>query len=209
MAPVLLNVHAIKSCSEVNGPGVRSVVWTQGCSRACPGCFNPETHAHVRRSLHDPQALGEQLGGRPDTQGVTLSGGEPFEQAEACAVLAEAIRARGKSVMVFTGWDMAELRTASAPAVHRLLAATDLLVAGPYVPRLAEHGRRWCSSRNQQVHALGGEGALSGERLEVGVQEPVVEVDVGRGAARWTGFVGRQELSEVLGGWAARDHGCR
>ena len=87
MDKLFLNVADIQLRSRVNGPGLRSVIWVQGCTRGCPGCFNPHTHPHDPRHLLDPEALAQRLMRVPDTDGITLSGGEPFEQAAACAVL--------------------------------------------------------------------------------------------------------------------------
>src|SRR3972149_712339 len=48
-APVILRLHALLPRSRANGPGMRAVIWFQGCTRGCPGCFNPETHASGSR----------------------------------------------------------------------------------------------------------------------------------------------------------------
>ena len=97
MSEMLLNIADIRHRSEVNGPGLRSVVWVQGCSRRCLGCINPHTHAHEPVKLLDPQYLARKLVDITDTVGITLSGGEPFEQARGCAILAETVKAAGKS----------------------------------------------------------------------------------------------------------------
>lgn len=151
---VLLNVADIRHCSRVNGPGLRSVVWVQGCTIGCPGCFNPHTHIHAPRRLLDPLALGQHFVGLADVDGLTISGGEPFEQAEACAILAETMHGHGRSVMVFTGYRYDFLRRCDRPAVQRFLAAIDLLVAGPYVQGLPADPITWRGSVNQSVHPL-------------------------------------------------------
>ena len=77
-----LSISSILSQSEVNGPGERLVVWTQGCSKACPGCFNPETWKFSRKNLWESTELAEKVfSSSPD--GLTLTGGDPLEQPEA------------------------------------------------------------------------------------------------------------------------------
>lgn len=87
-------------------------------------------------------------------EGITLLGGEPFAHAVGGSQLAERIRAAGLSVMIFSGFTLAELQAKADPAAGRLLAATDLLVDGPYRRELRETRRRWIGSANQKIHFL-------------------------------------------------------
>jgi anaerobic ribonucleoside-triphosphate reductase activating protein len=87
-------------------------------------------------------------------EGLTLIGGEPFAHARDAAELAERVRQGELSVMIFSGYTLAELRGMSDEHVARLLAATDILVDGPYVREQPETRRRWIGSANQQVHFL-------------------------------------------------------
>ncbi len=191
MSEILLNVADIRHHSHVNGPGVRSVVWVQGCRRRCPGCINPHTHAHEPVKLLDPQQLGRQLAEVRDTVGITLSGGEPFEQAEACAILAETVKKAGKTVMVFTGFSLDEIRACDEPAVQRFLRATDLIVAGPYVQELKCESKMWRASSNQTVHFLNGSEVTEDELLDT----PVIEVQADGGTLSYTGFPDPEDLT--------------
>jgi anaerobic ribonucleoside-triphosphate reductase activating protein len=100
-------------------------------------------------------------------EGITLLGGEPFEQATGSAALARAARAHGLTVMVFSGYTLAELR--ARDDATELLAATDLLVDGRYDRTRPEppppHGRRWIGSTNQMMHFLTGAYAPGDPRL--------------------------------------------
>ncbi|GIP51303.1 4Fe-4S single cluster domain-containing protein [Paenibacillus vini] len=127
-----LFVHDINRCSFVNGPGARAVVWVQGCSLGCPGCFNPGTHRaeHPSASIADPAAMGEELGRLP-VDGLTLSGGEPLEQPEAVSELIRAFRRwNSGTVLIFSGFSPKRI-FASAAARSTLLLA-DAVLAGPY-----------------------------------------------------------------------------
>jgi len=150
----LLNVHAVIPSSCANGPGVRAVVWTQGCSMQCPGCRNPLTHSHEPRTLVEPDQLAEAIAAIPGVEGLTVSGGEPFEQAPAVARLCRVVRESGLSVMVFTGWTYESIYRSKDKAVRRLLGQVDILVDGPFIQELTDPKLRWRGSSNQTVRFL-------------------------------------------------------
>lgn len=87
-------------------------------------------------------------------EGITLMGGEPFAQAAPLALLCERVREAGLGVMVFSGYPLSTLRALGSSAAQRLLAATDLLVDGPYLRSRPERTRRWIGSENQEMHFL-------------------------------------------------------
>ncbi len=87
-------------------------------------------------------------------EGVSFLGGEPTAQAAGLAAVARGVRAHGKSVMVFSGYTLAELRGRKDPAVDDLLAHTDLLVDGRYLEARRTTSRRWIGSDNQELHFL-------------------------------------------------------
>ncbi|ASV74939.1 Ribonucleotide reductase of class III (anaerobic), activating protein [Thermogutta terrifontis] len=91
---------------------------------------------------------------RWNLEGVTFLGGEPMLQAKGLALVAERSRRAGLSVMVFTGFTLEYLGSCSLPGVKQLLAATDLLVDGPYLAHCPETKRHWVGSTNQRFHFL-------------------------------------------------------
>lgn len=150
MAPMINIAHMLpRSC--VNGPGERFVVWVQGCSLHCRGCWNPDTWNTRAGTLVDVHSLIAEIEGTSAIEGVTLTGGEPFEQSEPLAVLARAVRERGLSVMAFTGYELDELQTS---AQRQLVALCDVVVAGRYVQTRRLVGERWRGSANQSIHFL-------------------------------------------------------
>jgi len=144
-----LNVAQWIPASRVNGPGERFVLWLQGCALRCPGCWNPDTWSHQPRHVLSLDAVLAMVS--CNVEGITLSGGEPFEQAEALVPLLDAVRARGLSVMVFTGHTRAELRGA---AIDAMVARSDVLVTGRYVAARRSLHLAWRGSTNQEVHFL-------------------------------------------------------
>jgi anaerobic ribonucleoside-triphosphate reductase activating protein len=148
-----LQVAAQLAGTRAEGPGWRYAVWVQGCPLRCDGCCNAAMQEFSGGTAHDTAALAATIAATPGIEGLTLVGGEPFAQAAAGADLAERVRAAGLTVVVFSGYTLAELRGQVNDA-ERLLAATDLLIDGPYLAAQASHHRCWIGSDNQQVHFL-------------------------------------------------------
>jgi anaerobic ribonucleoside-triphosphate reductase activating protein len=153
----LLQVAQIVPSTEAEGPGRRFALWFQGCPLRCPGCCNPEMLPFAGGQTLAVAEVLEQVRAAVEAhavEGVTLLGGEPLAHAAGAAALAAAVQQLGLTVMVFTGYTLAEARELPDPAVRDLLAQTDLLVDGPYRRESPEPRRRWIGSANQQVHFL-------------------------------------------------------
>lgn len=141
--------------TEAEGPGVRFAVWVQGCSLRCPGCCNPEMFVHGKGGVElEAAELASEILSTPRIEGLSVLGGEPFEQAEAVAELCRLVRAGGKTVMVYSGYTLDELRrrVSREPGVQALLDTTDLLLDGRYDASQPEERRRWIGSANQVLH---------------------------------------------------------
>lgn len=151
MTTTLRVAHLLHGCRTL-GPGSRSVVWVRGCSRRCPGCIaSPILDDGPALVLEATELVDRVLA--TEDEGVTFSGGEPFEQAQAVAEVATALHAAGRSVMVYTGHTLAQLRADPRPAVAALLGVTDILVDGPF--EIAHQGDHlWRGSANQRIHLL-------------------------------------------------------
>jgi anaerobic ribonucleoside-triphosphate reductase activating protein len=147
------------AATAAEGPGIRAAVWLQGCSVQCPGCFNPQLWADRGASVDETEALAHDWARQAvasGSEGVTLLGGEPFDQAEASAIIAEAFRAAGLTVMTFSGYprELLDQWSADRPDIARLMAATDLLADGPYLRDHPDTRRPWIGSVNQGLTAL-------------------------------------------------------
>ena len=131
----MLNIAHACVTEGVNGPGRRFTVWVQGCGRRCRGCFNPGLQPREHRRRLMPEDLVEEARASADIEGVTLSGGEPFDQAGDLAVFLDALRSGAgpdeMTVIAFTGYLLEELRGGSE-ARRQLLGLVDLLVDGPF-----------------------------------------------------------------------------
>ncbi|MFC6395611.1 4Fe-4S single cluster domain-containing protein [Luteococcus sanguinis] len=154
---------------SAEGPGRRTAIWTQGCSIRCHGCINP--HLFPAAGGHD-MTVAEIIRGALASQdeGITILGGEPFDQAAACAALSRAAQAGGLGVICFTGHVMEDL--VDDPSAQALLQHVDLLVDGPYMADSPDVRRSLVGSTNQRFHHLttryaGYEPDQTPDRLEV------------------------------------------
>ncbi len=139
------------SDSIVDGPGLRLTVFTQGCPHRCPGCHNPETWDPAGGREVPLEELEALLAGNPLLQGLTLSGGEPFLQAGDCATLARRARRRGLDVWTYTGYRYEDLAEAGRADWEALLAATDVLVDGPFLQAQKSYAALFRGSDNQRL----------------------------------------------------------
>jgi anaerobic ribonucleoside-triphosphate reductase activating protein len=148
-----LNLAALLKGTRMAGPGLRDAVWVQGCSIRCPGCANQSYLPHERRILLSVERLLDHLRARRGRiDGLSVLGGEPTEQAAAVAELLRGTQALGLSTVVFTGRTLESLR--HDPACAALLAATDLLIDGPYLEAQQDLTLHWRGSRNQRLLRL-------------------------------------------------------
>jgi len=147
-----LRIHAYEPISRANGPGRRAVVWTQGCSIRCPGCFNPTTHdPNAGQAIDTVDLAPTILAQSPAISGVTISGGEPTEQPEALLDLLRRLGDSKLSRMMFSGHTLEAIRLIThGPAI---LAELDVLIAGPFI-QTAPSPLPLLGSQNQKIHVL-------------------------------------------------------
>jgi anaerobic ribonucleoside-triphosphate reductase activating protein len=155
-----LRIHAFEPSSRANGPGARAVIWVQGCSLGCPGCFNPETHPSAGGERVPVENLFRRIVTLENTgaiEGITVSGGEPLQQRRPLLALLRRVREETSlSILMFTGYAWDEIQ--HMPDVEALLACVDVLIAGRYDAsrRIAGSENYLRSSANQTVHLLTG-----------------------------------------------------
>jgi anaerobic ribonucleoside-triphosphate reductase activating protein len=126
-----LFIHAIERGSRANGPGSRLVVWTQGCSLKCKGCWNPETHDFGGTSTNLSSILGMLIDG--GYEGLTVSGGEPLDQAEPVFQLGLMAKSLGFSSVLFSGYSLEGVKRKLG--TKEIAQAFDVLLSDPYVSK--------------------------------------------------------------------------
>ena len=144
-----IRIAGVTQDSIVDGPGMRLVVFVQGCPHHCPGCHNPETHGFDGGRVIDTTEIVAMMDSNLLLDGVTLSGGEPFEQVAAAKIIAHEAHKRRLSVWCYTGWTWEEIM--ASPRKRGLLAYIDVLVDGRFVMDQRSLALKWRGSTNQRV----------------------------------------------------------
>lgn len=169
--------------SSVNGPGRRAVIWLQGCTLGCRGCWNPGTHSFDHADNESPESLASWILNQPDIEGVTFSGGEPMQQAAELSLLVGELKERAPkmSIGIFTGYNLAELdggrfgfRQSGAEGREQgfstwidgpeeclrqwnsIRVHLDFAVAGRFQESKLDTSTPMRSSRNQELHLFSG-----------------------------------------------------
>lgn len=152
LAEEKLRLAGIVRESIVDGPGLRFVVFCQGCPHGCPGCHNPSTHDFEGGFFCSLSRILEEIDKNPLLFGVTFSGGEPFCQPRKFAMLGAEIKARGLHLISFSGYtleQLLELRK-EIDSIDKLLHQIDVLIDGPFVLAERDLTLSFRGSRNQR-----------------------------------------------------------
>jgi len=199
---MMIRVNRIHYPVTALGPGRRVGIWLQGCSIGCPGCASRDTWAEDPSKLIDVGQLlayFHAIDGPID--GVTISGGEPFEQPEALHALLEALyrwreeSGRSFDLLCYSGLPLARLRRDHAG----VLALLDALIPEPFVDRLEPEGP-WRGSANQPLVLLSalGERRFAGSVLASAQERPSIQVDVRGGEVWFIGIPRRGDLDRIV-----------
>jgi anaerobic ribonucleoside-triphosphate reductase activating protein len=148
-----VRVAGIVEESIVDGPGIRFVLFTQGCDMRCYGCHNSESWDFSGGISMQTNEIITLMLSNPLTDGLTISGGEPFLQAAECAEIAMAAQTNGLNVWIYTGMTFQELiqRTELDTDIKKLLNHTDVLIDGPFILVERSLSHKWRGSYNQRL----------------------------------------------------------
>jgi len=146
----MLRLAGVVPESITDGPGFRFTVFTQGCPHHCPGCHNPQTHDFSGGEEKNVEDLLQQMRKNPLLSGVTLSGGEPFCQAQQLLPLAQAVKADGLELAAYSGYTFEQLVEQGGDML-RLLQLCDVLIDGPFLLEQRSLSLRFRGSRNQRL----------------------------------------------------------
>lgn len=139
--------------SIVDGLGIRTVIWTQGCKHKCPGCHNPETWSFTGGALVDIKYIEKEMDKLEGQTGITFSGGDPFYQPKECAYLAKHAHKIGLNVWCYTGFTYEQLMSLSKknPDIMSFIKEIDVLVDGPFRQELKSFNVKFRGSSNQRL----------------------------------------------------------
>ena len=138
------------SSSQIYGPGNRFVIWVQGCSLECPGCWNKEFWTTESGYELEISKLISIISSTNEIEGITILGGEPLEQPEATLNLIQSVKRIGLIVMLYTGYEEDEMTDLQLECVY----ASDIVIMGRYVASMRDTTLRWRGSSNQEIKIL-------------------------------------------------------
>lgn len=143
----------LQSDSIVDGPGLRTVLWTQGCSHHCKGCQNPQTWDFEGGGLIPIDLVKQAIDELEDQDGFTFSGGDPMFQPEQCNEIAKYVRKKGMNIWVYTGFTYEELIKMSKvkPIYKEFLSNIDVLVDGRFIETQRNLNLLFRGSKNQRL----------------------------------------------------------
>ncbi|MBQ1270930.1 MAG: anaerobic ribonucleoside-triphosphate reductase activating protein [Clostridia bacterium] len=145
-----IRINGIVSESITDGPGIRYTVFTQGCAHNCPGCHNPETHDYNGGSFKSTEEMLEAIRRDPMITGVTLSGGEPFDQADKLLEFAKAVKEMKLELAAYTGYVYEKLLSEGGSR-GELLRLLDVVIDGPFIMDQRNLDIRFKGSENQRI----------------------------------------------------------
>ena len=146
----MLNLAGIAGDSIVDGPGIRTAVFGQGCPHHCPGCHNPETWEFGCGTDMAEETVVEIVESNPLCRGVTFSGGEPFAQAAAFAKLGRLLKEKNYEVAAYSGYTFEQL-LGGTEEQRELLSTLDILIDGPFLMEERSLELNFRGSRNQRI----------------------------------------------------------
>ena len=151
--PHTIRLYGLVTDSIVDGPGFRTAIFVQGCPYHCEGCHNPDSQPFEGGTVWTLDDVEKKFANNPLLSGITLSGGEPAEQAAPCAELARRAHQKGLNVWTYTGSTLEKLneRAKDDPALAALLSETDVLVDGPFILAQRSLELDFCGSKNQRL----------------------------------------------------------
>lgn len=135
--------------SIVDGEGIRTVVWTQGCPHHCPFCHNPQTHDFKGGFTVEIDDVLKELSKLRGQDGITLSGGDPMVQPLECLEIAKYAHKLGMDVWCYTGYLYEDILKNEKQ--RKLLEEVDTLVDGKFLIDEASLDLYYKGSRNQRI----------------------------------------------------------
>lgn len=158
MTEIYPNLSGINFESFVDGEGVRATFYLSGCPHSCPGCHNPEAqnpNSGATITLEDIQYLASEINKRSYLTGITLSGGDPFFNANKTVnfllMLLAFIERDNLSIWIYTGFCFEDIINMESLSEKKLLSLADVIVDGPFVQALANKTLKFRGSSNQRI----------------------------------------------------------
>lgn len=191
-----MQIARVEEHTSVEGPGIRTAVWLQGCSIGCSDCCNPEMHDSSRGERITAEELADAvIHARAD--GLTLVGGEPLDQSGEVRELLQILRSSGyHGIIMFSGYTWQQIL--ADPARMQAAALCDLVIAGPFDKSRSPGSRRWIGSDNQTLHFVTDFYSQLAENWPAFVKEIEIVIGDGEILVNGTPLSDEDELSGLL-----------
>jgi len=188
-----LNVSRVIERSDIYGPGLRSVIWVQGCDLACKGCWNTDLWPKDGGEKIQVDQLHKRLLSVKGVEGVTILGGEPLQQSPALLELLILQSEAGRGIMLYSGYEIDELDEIQKACVE----LADIAILGRYIEEERDTTLRWRGSSNQKITSP--TGMFDESSIEDGENEVSVHID-SKGEITVIGYPDMETMLEVIGG---------
>ena len=142
-----MNIAHIEPQSSIYGPGCRFVIWVQGCSIHCKGCWNSNMWSFDKKTECSVSELLKMIDAE-NVEGITILGGEPLDQLTDVYALCKKCQEHDLSTMVFTGYELSEIDNSNKSIIK---SVSDILIVGRYDESLRTINNQWVGSTNQQI----------------------------------------------------------
>lgn len=168
-----IRIAGVEKESIVDGPGIRYVLFMQGCPHKCRGCHNPQTHDfYGGKVVSTDNIIEDILSEKKYIDGITISGGEPLVQPEACIEIIKAAKKVGLHVIVYTGFTWEYIWSKGSCEQRLAVHMADAVVDGPFIEQLKSYNIKFRGSTNQRLIDVRASIAL-GEVVEVNLGDAV------------------------------------
>lgn len=174
----MIEINSFLPITETAGPGKRFALWVQGCSIQCKGCCNPHMFKPgLGKMISHDELLVKVSKVKPAIDGITLLGGEPFDQAAELIPFVRMVERKNLSIIIFTGHLLDDIKNRREKTWLELLSYADLLVDGPFILEQQSLRRRWIGSDNQRLHFLSGRWQNGFEAAECGANTTEIHIN--------------------------------
>jgi len=167
---LMIRVARVLDKTTIFGPGWRTAIWVQGCNLACPGCWNKDLWPKKGGEDMPIKKLYERIISNELTEGITLLGGEPLQQADTLLPFLKLIKNAGKSIFLYTGYELKELDDLQLECIK----LADIVVSGRYIEEKRDLNLTWRGSSNQKVEFLSDR--YSSDDMGKGVRELEIHI---------------------------------
>ncbi|MGL6113815.1 MAG: 4Fe-4S single cluster domain-containing protein [Cetobacterium sp.] len=179
-----INIYNIVKTTKVLGPGIRYAIWFQGCKRNCKGCLAPDSRRFDKKNPVEITTIITDIKNTPEIVGVTISGGEPFEQKDSLFKLLVEIKKLNLNTIVYTGYSLEDL--AKKEENIKILQLIDLVIDGEYIEEL-DNNQPLRGSENQSLYYFSPVGEEMAKSIE-SLKEREIEIEISNENIFFTGI---------------------